>query len=104
MLAPLDQIEIPAWVAALPKADLHIHQEQSPRIDRVLAREQGRPPYDWRSWAASLMAANAPGAARLEHIGAIVPDTLPADAANQIFIARVVDLLEEAAADGAVLV
>src|SRR4051812_8922466 len=104
MVAPLDQIEIDPWIAALPKADLHIHQEQSPRIDRVLAREQGRPPYDWRGWATQLMAANAPGVARLQHIGAILPDTLEADAADAIFIARVVDLLEEAAADGAVLV
>jgi adenosine deaminase len=103
-LAPLGQIEIDPWIARLPKADLHIHQEQSPRIDRVLARKQGRPPYDWRGWATNLMAQNAPGAARLQHIGAIVPDTLEADAADTIFIARVADLLEEAAADGAVLV
>jgi adenosine deaminase len=104
ILAPLDQIEIDPWIAALPKADLHIHQEQSPRIDRVLARQHGRPTYDWRDWAARLMAEHAPGAARLEHIGAIVPDTLEADAADAIFIARVADLLEEAAAEGALLV
>ncbi len=50
-LAPLDDIGIDPWIAALPKADLHIHQEQSPHLDRVLARGQGRPPYDWRGWA-----------------------------------------------------
>jgi adenosine deaminase len=50
------------------------------------------------------MAENAPGAARLQYIGVVLPDTLEADAADAIFIARVVDLLEEAAADGAVLV
>jgi adenosine deaminase len=103
-LAPLDEIEIDPWIAALPKADLHVHQEQSPRLDRVLAREQGRPPYDWRGWAERLMAENAPGVARLQHIGVVLPDTLEADAADATFIARVADLLEEAAADGAVLV
>ena len=103
-LAPLDEIEIDPWIAALPKADLHVHQEQSPRLDRVLAREQGRPPYDWRGWAERLMAENAPGLARLQHIGVVLPDTLEADAADATFIARVADLLEEAAADGAVLV
>ena len=103
-LAPLDEIGIDPWLAALPKADLHVHQEQSPRIDRVLARAHGRPTYDWRAWAERLMAENAPGSARLEHIGVVLPDTLDADAADATFIARVVDLLEEAAADGAVLV
>src|SRR4051812_2707477 len=103
-LAPLGEIAIDAWIAALPKADLHVHQEQSPRIDRVLARAQGRPTYNWRGWAERLIAENAPGAARLAHIGVVLPDTLEADAADAMFIARVVDLLEEAAADGAVLV
>jgi len=103
-LAPLGEISIDPWLAALPKADLHAHQEQSPRLDRVLARGQGRPAYDWRGWAERLMAENAPGAARLEHIGVILPDTLEADAEDATFIARVADLLEEAAADGAVLV
>jgi adenosine deaminase len=103
-LAPLDQIPIDPRIARLPKADLHIHQEQSPRLDRVLARRQGRAAYDWRGWAERLMADNAPGAARLQHIGVVLPDTLEADAQDAIFVARVEDLLEEAAADGAVLV
>jgi adenosine deaminase len=103
-LAPLDQIPIDPRIARLPKADLHIHQEQSPRLDRVLARMQGRAAYDWRGWAERLMADNAPGAARLQHIGVVLPDTLEADAQDAIFVARVEDLLEEAAADGAVLV
>jgi adenosine deaminase len=40
--APPDSPEL----LALPKADLHLHQEQSPRLDRVLARMEGRAPYD----------------------------------------------------------
>jgi adenosine deaminase len=103
-LALFDELEIDPWLATLPKADLHVHQEQSPRIDRVLARVQGRPTYDWRGWAERLMAENAPGAARLQYIGVVLPNTLDADAADAIFVARVADLLEEAAADGAVLV
>jgi len=103
-LAPLDEVDIDSWLAALPKADLHIHQEQSPRIDRVLARAQGRSPYDWPGWAARLMAENAPGMARLQHIGVVLPNTLEADASDSMFMARVADLLEEAAADSAVLV
>jgi adenosine deaminase len=103
-LGPLGEIVIEPWIAALPKADLHVHQEQSPRLDRVLARGQGRPAYDWRGWAERLMAENAPGAARLQYIGVILPNTLEADAADATFIARVADLLEEAAADGAVLI
>jgi adenosine deaminase len=102
--APLDEIPIDPRVARLPKADLHVHQEQSPRLDRVLARMQGRPAYDWRGWAERLMTENAPGAARLQHIGVVLPDTLEADAQDAIFVARVEDLLDEAAADGAVLV
>ncbi len=104
VLSPIDDIPIDPQIAALPKADLHVHQEQSPRIDRVLAARAGRPTYDWRGWAARLMAENAPGAARLQHIGAIVPNTLQADAEDAMFLARVEDLLGEAAADGAVLV
>jgi adenosine deaminase len=103
-LAPLDQVAIDPWLAALPKADLHVHQEQSPRLDRVLARVHGRPAYDWRGWAERLMAENAPGMARLQYIGVVLPNTLEADAEDATFVARVADLLEEAAADGAVLV
>jgi hypothetical protein len=52
-------------VAALPTADIHLHQEWSPRLDRVLARRERRPPYDWQAWAHDLMANAPPGMARL---------------------------------------
>ena len=39
-LDPLGEVEIPAEIASLPKADLHLHQEWSPRLDRVLARRE----------------------------------------------------------------
>ena len=47
-IAPLAGLRPPLLIAALPKADLHVHQEWSMRLDRVLARREGRAPYDWR--------------------------------------------------------
>jgi adenosine deaminase len=107
LIAPLDPlatIEIDPSIAALPKADLHIHQEWSPRLDRVLARRAGRAPYDWRAWAAQLMDEIPPGMPRLRVLSSVFPAPEQADAADENFIARVEDLLEEDAADGAILV
>jgi adenosine deaminase len=103
-LAPLAQVPTHPLVAALPKADLHVHQEWSPRLDRVLARREGRTPYDWYRWAAQLVKENPPGEPRLRHIASVEPVSAEQDAPSENFVARVEDLLEEAAADGAVLV
>jgi hypothetical protein len=54
-IAPLDDLRPQPHIAALPRADLHLRQEGSPRLDRVLARRDGREPYDWRAWATTLM-------------------------------------------------
>jgi adenosine deaminase len=91
-------------IAALPKADLHIHQEWSPRLDRVLSRRVGRPPYNWQRWAAQLIAETPPGMPRLGVLSSVFPAPQEADIVDENFIARVEDLLEEAAVDGAVLV
>jgi adenosine deaminase len=105
---PLAEIPVPPLVAALPKADLHIHAETDVRIERVQARRAGREPYDWRSWARRLLVETPPGMARLYAMAANrcadsnVVDALDAD--PEMFVARVVDLLEEGAADGAVLI
>ncbi|MFI5272008.1 MAG: hypothetical protein ACHQ4H_03115 [Ktedonobacterales bacterium] len=45
-LDPFAAIAVDPVVAALPKAELHVHQEWSPRLDRVLARRAGRAAYD----------------------------------------------------------
>jgi adenosine deaminase len=103
-LRPLDVFRPDPDIAALPKADLHVHQEWSPRLDRVLARRAGRTPYDWRRWAAQLMAGTPPGMSRLQVLSSVFPAPQDADAVDENFVARVEDLLEEAAADGAVLV
>jgi adenosine deaminase len=103
-IAPLGTFPPDPRIAALPKADLHIHQEWSPRLDRVLSRRAGRAPYNWQGWAAQLMAEKPPGIPRLRVLSSIVPAPEEADALDEHFIARVEDLLEEAAVDGAILV
>lgn len=103
-LDPLDALPIDPVIAALPKAELHLHQEWSPRLDRVLARRAERPSYDWRGWARDLMATTPPGMARLRRLAKVFPAMAEEDAAPENFIARVEDLLTEAAADGAILV
>ncbi len=90
-------------VAALPKADIHLHQEWSPRLDRVLARRERRPPYDWQAWARDLMANSPPGMARLTRLSKVFPAPREADEPEN-FIARIEDMLCEAAADGAIFV
>ena len=78
-LDPLADIPIPAEIARLPKADIHIHPEWSPRLDRVLAKRQGRKPYDWRAWARRLMKSEAPGGDRLQHLSKPFPELIEAD-------------------------
>jgi adenosine deaminase len=92
-----------AEIAALPKADIHIHAEWSPRLDRLLAEREGRPPYDWREWSRQLMQ-KPPGSPRLTDIASVFPATQEADALPENFVARVEHMLEEAAADGAIFV
>lgn len=103
LIKPLSQISIDPQIAALPKADLHIHQEWSPRLERVLARREGRSSYDWQGWVQQIMALPS-GMSRLQHIGEIQPIPAAVDVDDANFIARLEDIFEEAAADGAVLV
>ncbi|HEY1388660.1 MAG TPA: hypothetical protein VGF38_08950 [Ktedonobacterales bacterium] len=103
-LDPLDEVPIPPEIATLPKADLHLHQQWSQRLDRVLARREGRPAYDWRSWARRVMEETPPGAARLRRLGEIEPTPPGSYDSADNFVAWVEDALDEAAADGAVLV
>lgn len=105
-LEPLVDVVVEPWVAAIPKADLHVHQEAQGRHDRVLARRDGRAPCDWRAWAKHLMADIAPGVGRLAAMTepATTFSTELVGSAEEMIIAKIVDLLEEAAADGAVLV
>jgi hypothetical protein len=101
---PLADIATSSRLAALPKADLHVHQEWFARLNRVLARREGRSSYDWRGWARRLIEEVPPGMPRLRRLATVRPVAKGADADPENFVARVEDLLEEAAADGAVLV
>ena len=73
-------------------------------IDRVLARRDGRPAYNWRAWVGRLLAETPPGLPRLDAMTAALPLDRQAEADQTIFVARMVDLLEAEAAGGAVLV
>ncbi len=105
MIQPLVPRPIAPTIALLPKADLHLHQERAARLDRITARRQGLPPYDWRRWARRVLGEVPPGVGRLDAIyepDAGLPfDRMPADPEG--FRARVIDALEEGAAGGAVL-
>ncbi len=101
-LIPLFQPD--PFIRGLPKVDLHVHQEWSPRLDRVLARRDGRTPYDWAAWKQRLMRDVPAGMPRLGQLASVFPASKEADAADEHFVVRVADLLAEAAADGAVLV
>jgi adenosine deaminase len=106
-LDPLDEVQIPDWVMALPKTDVHVHAEGAARLERVLAHTYG-PPTDWRAWAERLMREIPPGMQRLQNLGPnyhmdhATVDRLDAEPAN--VTARIEDLLSEGAADGAVLI
>ena len=100
-------LEMPmhSHIAALPKADIHIHQEWSPRLDQVLARQEGRAPYN--------TGARGPPVSckphRREPPACVIflptfPHPWKPMRSRTDFVARVVHMLEEAAADGAVLV
>ncbi len=102
-LDPLGEYQPAPHLAALPKADLHLHQEWSPRLDRVLARRAGRQPYDWRAWASHLLRQTPPGIDRLRLLSKVFPAPPEADD-DENFVTRIEDTLEEGAADGAVLV
>jgi adenosine deaminase len=104
LIPPLGTLPSDPRIAALPKADLHIHPEWSPRLDRVLSRRAGQASYNWHDWAAQMMAETPPGMPRLGVLSSVFPAPAEADIVDENFVARIEDLLEEAAADGAVLV
>jgi hypothetical protein len=52
---PLADLPLSPTIAALPKADLHVHAEADARLDRVPARREGRSAYDRRGWVERLL-------------------------------------------------
>jgi adenosine deaminase len=105
-IQPFVEMPIDLEIARLPKADLHLHQEEIPRLERLVARRKGRLPYDWRAWEQHLVADLAPGTERF--LGSYAPDeTFALDDVPGAFpewvVAKMADALADAAADGAVL-
>ncbi len=87
-------------IAHLPKADLHVHQEPTPHLDRVLAQREGGPPYDWAAWRGRLVAEFPPGPDRLAQVGTMRPVPLEVDADDKLFVARIADVLYDHARSG----
>jgi adenosine deaminase len=108
LIAPLTKVEIEPAIAALPKADVHVHAESGARLEQVIARRTGRRGTDWRVKARELMRDRPPGMPRLE---TWIPD-LPyprsrvdeVDSSPGYLEARICRVLVEAAEDGAILV
>ena len=105
-IQPLADIMISPLIASLPKADLHVHQEERARLERVVARRAGRAPYDWRPWAQHLLDDVPSGMDRLSDM--YTPDaTLDLNGISgeepEFVVAKIADALEEAAADGAII-
>src|SRR4051794_28676402 len=99
-ISPFDPLPLPidSLVAALPKADLHRHQEAEPRLDRLFSRRQGRPAFDWRTHAERVMATLPPGMPRLD--GIYEPDAAlnlrgALDADPELIIAMIADTLAD---------
>src|SRR5436305_9365472 len=104
-LSPLADVPIPAPIAALPKADIHIHAETAARLEQILAAQRGQPPIDHRPWVADLLATTPPGMPRLlrldhnRRFDRATVNTFDTDPAY--IIARIMHQLVEGAADGA---
>src|SRR5712692_6709193 len=100
MNEPLVDVSATPEVAALAKADLHLHQEVFPRLERIVAHRQGREPYAWQAWARHVMTTVPAGPGRLQAI--YRPDqTLGVDRTldndRELFITGVADILAEGA-------
>src|SRR5205809_1173192 len=103
--SPLADVAIPPQIAALPKADLHIHAETAARLEQILAAQSGQPLIDHRPWIADLLATTPPGMPRLlrldhnRQFDRATVDMLDTDPAY--IIARIMHLLLQGATDGA---
>jgi adenosine deaminase len=107
-MAPLVDVEISRSIAALPKADIHVHAESSARLEQVIAQRTGRRGTDWRAKAQELMRHLPPGMARLDTWSPDLPFPRSwvdeADDTQDYLEARIHRVLAEGAGDGALLV
>ena len=90
-------------VSGVPKADIHMHSETLPRLERLYSQRAGRAPYDWQDWVRRTEALPA-GMTRLSQLVQGPPfacDIL--DHGDPQFVDSVTQLLGEAAGGNAVL-
>lgn len=87
-------------ITALPKVDLHLHQEAERCLDRIFARRERRAPFDWSAWRRQVRETVPAGPERLRLIGTVRPVPL-ADDDDDLFVARLTELLEYEGAAGA---
>ena len=108
VIAPLSDVEIAPVVAALPKADIHVHAESGARLEQVIAQRTGSPGTDWHGKARELMRDLPPGMPRLETWTPDLPyprSWVDEVDGNQDYLeARICRVLVEAAEHGALLV
>jgi adenosine deaminase len=105
-IQPLADVIIPPRILAMPKVDLHLHQEEVARFERVIAQRKGILPHNWRASARNLMAKIPPGFGRL--VGMYEPDEkfdFDGERPNhpEWLIAKMTDALQESANGGAIL-
>jgi adenosine deaminase len=105
-LHPLDPLPLSPLLRSLPKAELHLHQEALPWLDRAVAAREGRPPHNWRREVVRMLRDLPAGMPRLNDMNGSLPtaelELLDGDAEG--FVDRVAAILELSAAQGAVLV
>jgi adenosine deaminase len=90
-------------IMGLPKLDLHVHQERSARLERVLARERGGCSTDWGEWAKRLMEDTRPGMPRLRKLWDLRPEPFNAECTPEHTVLRFQEIMDEGARDRAIL-
>lgn len=90
-------------IVGLPKLDLHVHQERSARLERVLARERGGCSTDWGVWAQRLVEDTRPGMPRLRKLWDLRPEPFNAERTPEHTVLRFQEIMEEEARERAIL-
>jgi adenosine deaminase len=90
-------------IMELPKIDLHVHQERSARLERVLARERGGCSTDWGEWVQRLMEDTQPGMPRLRKLWDLRPEPFNAESTREHTVLRFQQIMIEGARDRAIL-
>ena len=90
-------------LAAIPKADIHLHAETNARVERLISLRGGRPPHNWQT-AIRKLREIPPGIERLEALSGYLEVNDLDRLAREYFVEWVSDAMNEAVHDGAVLI